>query len=374
MEEILGHLEIQHPQVIYRQISDFLRSKIVDGTIARGSKLPPTSELSKVWGVPVATIQVAMTMLVKEGLLERRPKKGTFVKERKKKLETLAILEWTDASAERFRTSVNGKLKILAEQRGLKWVNFRESEIFSVDVGESPARGGDSADRLGFDALVGVGIAPDRLARLVRLPVPTAFQCTTRAAGCIDMDHRQFVSMALDRLALKGVKSVGVLTHLLPPSPGQQASIPHNAFLIEFEKLAGQAGMQVYPEWNLNAATVCGNEVHEPSATEIEALGYQLFGKLWDQSRRPEALVAWPSTLARGVVTAILERRVEIPRDLRVVFSRTVETPFICPFDADILQTSTTAIAESLLDSVLRQYEGEQVDFRLLPYSLATAD
>ena len=72
MEEILGHLEIQHPQVIYRQISDFLRSNIVDGTIARGSKLPPTSELSKVWGVPVATIQVAMTMLVKEGLLERR--------------------------------------------------------------------------------------------------------------------------------------------------------------------------------------------------------------------------------------------------------------------------------------------------------------
>jgi DNA-binding transcriptional regulator YhcF (GntR family)/DNA-binding LacI/PurR family transcriptional regulator len=374
MEEILGHLEIKHPQVIYRQISDFLRSKILDGTIARGSKLPATSELSKVWGVPVATIQVAMTMLVKEGLLERRPKKGTYVKERKKKLETVAIVEWTDAGAERFRTSVNGKLKNLAEQRGLKWVNFRDVDIFSVDVAESPTRGGDSADSLGFDALVGAGIAPDRLARLVRLPVPTAFQCTTRAAGCIDLDHRQFVTMALDRLALKGVKSVGVLTHLFPPSPDQQASIPQNAFMIEFEKRASQAGMQVYPEWNLNASAVYGNKAHEPSGTEIETLGYQLFGKLWDQSRRPEALVAWPSTLARGVVTAILERRVEIPRDLRVVFARTAETPFICPFEADILQTSTTAIAEALLDSVLRQYEGEHVDFQILPYSLATED
>lgn len=371
MEEILGHLEIQHPQVIYRQISDFLRLKILDGTIARGSRLPPTSELSRVWGVPVATIQVAMTTLVKEGLLERRPKKGTYVNERKKKLETLAIVEWMDESAARFRSSVNGKLKILAEQRGMKWVNFREADFFPVDGADSATRRWNSADQLGFDALVGVAIAPERLARLVSLPVPTAFQGTTQAAGCVDMDHSQFVSLALDRLALQGVKSVGVLTHLFPPSPCEQAKIPQSVFLREFEKRAGQAGMQVHPEWNLNAAAVFGSKSRDLSATEMEELGYQLFGKLWDQSRRPEALVAWPSTLARGVVTAILERRVEIPRDLRVVLSRTAETPFICPFEADILQSSTTAIAEALIDSVLRQYEGEPVDFRLLPYALA---
>lgn len=374
MEEIIGYLKIQHPQVIYRQISDFLRSKILDGSIARGSRLPPTSELSRVWGVPVATIQVAMTLLVKEGLLERRPKKGTYVRERKKKLETIGIVEWTDTSAERFRTSVNGKLKILAEQRGLKWVNFREADIFSAVDENNSLRRNDGGDYLGFDALVGVSVNTDRVFRLARLPVPTAFFCTTRAAGCVDMDHAQFVSLAIDRLAAEGIRSVALLTHLFPPSPEQQPNIPQNTFLSEFEKRAAEAGMKIYPEWNLNASIVYGNEAVVLSATEQEALGYELFGKLWDQSRRPEALVAWPSTLARGVVTAILERRVEIPRDLRVVFARTLETPFICPFEAYILQSSTTAIAEALLNSILRQYEGEQVDFRLLPYVPASAD
>jgi DNA-binding LacI/PurR family transcriptional regulator len=269
---------------------------------------------------------------------------------------------------------VNGKLKILAEQRGLKWVNFREADIFLAEDEKSPVRRSDVVDRLGFDALAGVSLHPDRVFRLAQLPVPTAFFCTTRAAGCVDMDHNQFVNLAIERLAAKGIRSVALLTHLFPPSPEQQPSIPQNAFLIEFEKRAGQAGIQIHPEWNLNASLVYSNKTQDLNATEIEALGYQLFGKLWDQSRRPEALLAWPSTLARGVVTAILERRVEIPRDLRVVFARTLETPFICPFEADILQSSTTAIAEALLNSILRQYEGEQVDFRLLPYVPDSAD
>lgn len=52
-----------------------IRSK----TLEPGLKLPPTSELVRLWGLNTARIQRAMSILVQSGLLERLPRRGTFV-------------------------------------------------------------------------------------------------------------------------------------------------------------------------------------------------------------------------------------------------------------------------------------------------------
>ena len=61
------------------QITDYLREEIYSGNLKPGVRLPPTQELAAQWETHAATVHKAMEPLVKEGLLARKPRSGTFV-------------------------------------------------------------------------------------------------------------------------------------------------------------------------------------------------------------------------------------------------------------------------------------------------------
>ena len=58
-----------------------LRNQIMSGTLEPGMPLPPLSELTEKMGVARMTIRQAMNALEDEGLIERFPGRGTFVKQ-----------------------------------------------------------------------------------------------------------------------------------------------------------------------------------------------------------------------------------------------------------------------------------------------------
>ena len=60
---------------IARQIEQLIRTQ----ALPPGHKFPPTTELVKLWGSNTSRVQRAMNVLVNGGLLERRPRRGTFV-------------------------------------------------------------------------------------------------------------------------------------------------------------------------------------------------------------------------------------------------------------------------------------------------------
>ncbi|MGN9908488.1 TetR/AcrR family transcriptional regulator C-terminal domain-containing protein [Phytohabitans sp. LJ34] len=63
----------------YQRIISDVRARIADGRLAPGDRLPSTRQLAKDWGVALATATKAMTLLCQEGVLEARPRSGTFV-------------------------------------------------------------------------------------------------------------------------------------------------------------------------------------------------------------------------------------------------------------------------------------------------------
>ncbi len=65
---------------LYLQIEAILKSKILTGELKEGDRLPPENELSKQFGVSPLTVRQALSSLVVEGLLDRRPGIGTIVK------------------------------------------------------------------------------------------------------------------------------------------------------------------------------------------------------------------------------------------------------------------------------------------------------
>ncbi|HKQ76417.1 MAG TPA: GntR family transcriptional regulator [Blastocatellia bacterium] len=70
---------------LYYQLENILREKIMSGAFASGARLPTESELIRQYGVGRITVRHALAALVKDGLIERRRRRGTFVTERKTK-------------------------------------------------------------------------------------------------------------------------------------------------------------------------------------------------------------------------------------------------------------------------------------------------
>src|SRR5882757_10637743 len=62
----------------YMQVAERIRTRILDGTLAEGEKLPPARELAVAEGVAVATLGRAIDHLQVEGYIRTR-RRGTYV-------------------------------------------------------------------------------------------------------------------------------------------------------------------------------------------------------------------------------------------------------------------------------------------------------
>ncbi|MFD8544654.1 TetR/AcrR family transcriptional regulator C-terminal domain-containing protein [Streptomyces sp. NPDC059649] len=63
----------------YLRIVGEIRRRITDGELAPGDRVPSTRQISKEWGVALATATKALAALAREGLVEARPRVGTVV-------------------------------------------------------------------------------------------------------------------------------------------------------------------------------------------------------------------------------------------------------------------------------------------------------
>jgi len=64
---------------LYYQLKEILRKNILAGVWKAGEKIPTEKELSQTFGVSIAVVRQAVSLLVEEGFLVKRQGKGTFV-------------------------------------------------------------------------------------------------------------------------------------------------------------------------------------------------------------------------------------------------------------------------------------------------------
>ena len=74
-------LSIKTAEPLCLQVERFLRHQIEAGELKPAQRLPSTNELVAKWGVDRVTIQRAMARLKTDGLIERWPRRGTFVRD-----------------------------------------------------------------------------------------------------------------------------------------------------------------------------------------------------------------------------------------------------------------------------------------------------
>ena len=76
---VVGQLSKESPTPLYHQLFSLLKTRILDGTLGYGTRLPPEERLADIFNVSRITAKRAMDDLSKDALVERRRGRGTHV-------------------------------------------------------------------------------------------------------------------------------------------------------------------------------------------------------------------------------------------------------------------------------------------------------
>lgn len=356
-------LVIDRPKVVYRQISEQIRHLIVSGQLQPGTKLPASAELAAKWQTHAATIHAALTPLVKEGLLTRQPKIGTFVSKRRPRLTDVGIFYdsniWLN-QANAFKRAVHVELARLLEAERVNvhvWFDPRGEK----QRGRTWTELARAVEHRQVQAIIATDVPDEVVAWLQALPVLTAFFTNAPVRNRVLLDFDQFAEASVQLLRKQGCRSAGVISILEPGKPAAALAGSDADFYARFSDVCRAQGLEVRPEWMRMAPRFVRDEVQEE-------FGYREFKHIWRSGRRPDGLVVFPDTSVPGVVMSVLEERVAVPAELKLVAHKHAEIHFLCPLPITYLYSSTAQIARALFSQIERQFAGESCEPMVLPF------
>lgn len=201
----------------------------------------------------------------------------------------------------------------------------------------------------GVEGMIGFMVYPAMTVWMKEVGVPWTVLSSGSEDNAVDLDYSKMLSDALGRLAALGCKSAGLM---IP------TTLSGSGYLEHIDSLAERLGLTIKYEWILVA-----RESQELS-------GYNDLCALWELKQRPEGLVIFPDRSARGVVSAILEKRIRVPGDLRLILHRNAESPYVVPVPCDWVEVSVNAIAATLLANLESSWAGQPIRRQRVPLQL----
>lgn len=336
---------------IYRQIADRVREKILKGDLKSGLKMPTTEEMANEWGTNVRTMHLALSQLVKEGLLTRVPRRGTFVRAREKYLTHVGIYVNQELSMSpvcRFYQEIITNLGERMERLDIRhslWIDTRP-RCKASEPWEKLHLAARQQDIQGAIAVSSTALNRDWL---TRLPIPIAHLGGSELSTDVMLDSDQFFTLSLQRLKDKGCKTAGIIGGISPEK------------LETFLHIAKEQDIEVRDEWTRTPPSFI-----EPNLRE--QWGYEQFLAFWSLENRPEGLIVFEDIIARGVITAVLVRQVDVPGELKLVLHRNTEIPLLCPVAASFVESSCAEVAEALLQQLQREFRKERTKPILVPF------
>jgi DNA-binding LacI/PurR family transcriptional regulator len=347
-------------QAVYRRIADDLKNKILVHELAPGEKLPSKADLMKTWRVSSFTIHAAVQVLIKEGWVESIRGTGAYVANRKERFSCAGIYHGADICSEKetpFARRVH--IALLEKFRALN-----KNTLVFVDTrpeAEQKTLLPNLAEAIlhrRIQCLVYPFASQFNLPVLNQLRIPMA-TLSSQSPVTLNYDVESLFQGSMQQLAAAGCRSVGLLG-------GRFADVEDERrypFYATFRKAAKDAGLTAKDEW-ISAPT------HFLQVQEIERHGYEEFHWLWKRPDRPDGLMVFPDTMAKGAILAILECGLaNVSEKMKFLFHRNAHLDYLCPFPAMWAISDEDALAAELVAQIQKQFEGQRLSSVQIPYS-----
>jgi len=348
------------------QVGEVIREKVISGEFAAGEKIPSSREIAASLDTNSFTVLKALRDLQSEGLLISYPRRGIFVQKREEKLTCVGVYNGTSAKESLYAHAVQEALTDELQKAGIEmdvWINSRPREL----RGEPWELLVKAAERRRFQAFIGIGIKMSEIEWQQKLPVPVAFLGAPPSfRNNVTTDFRQFVEASLQELAGQGCRSVGFLAPLIGVEGGCYPDGSHDIFfdmLEHFMDVATDLGLTVKNDW----MRVYNLADFDP-VQDQEQFGHEEFLKLWSAPEKPEGLVVFPDTVARGLLLALREKQVRVPEELKLVLHKNESLGLFCPMPVTFMVSSERETAQALIEQVQKQFRGESCEPISLPF------
>ena len=362
---MMPELKIEKPRKIQHQIAEHIRNAIWSGALEQGAKLPSTKELSVQWDTHAATVHGALSILVREGLLTRRPRVGTIVRKRSEKLARIGLYYskgvWTTGAMSGFQRTLYGALQQSMERAKISstvWIDPRPEN-------QQDTPWADLVDAAASHKIQGLIVTATDMWHAEwqnKLPIPSSHFIEGKLSNGVRFNVPDFTQDGVRVLAKQGCKSVGMIAIVPTTTPDRNAV--YEMFHTRFYRTAESLGLEVRDEWVLKP---------EPEgkfrSTFHEQWGYEQFHKLWDRAEHPDGLLVYTDVVASGVMLALAERQVRVPEELKLVLHKNADVPYVCPVPATFLVSDPKEAADALLKQVQMQFDGQPVSTVAIKYS-----
>jgi len=366
MPDIFSDFKMTLPVAQHEQITAFLRQQVQSGALAAGARLPTTQELARRWGVTVTVIQAALAPLVREGLLLRRPRVGTVVRERSPMLSRVGLYRISDPTcegADHFSRRLAAVTAAQLATRGIATELF--TDLRPEDQRTAPWDHLMQAIRTGrIDAVIGCESEARVHPWLAHLSVPSVIYGAPGFANGLGHDTGQFGRDGIACLAARGCRSAGLVSvYPLDKTELDGSLSSSNDLYHGFMDAAASAGITTNPAW------ICTppHDTFLPE-TRAERFGYDGIRAMWSGPQRPEGLVVFTDLAARGVIMGLLSCLSDDQPKPHLALHRNSELGLFCPLPADFLDVSLTDLAATLIDRLERQRQGETLTWMVMPF------
>ena len=322
------------------------------------------------WKSDVKTVHHSLTQLVKEGLIVRYPKKGTFVRQREERLTCIGLYyayNYFGTSGSLYIQSLHEALKTELNIAGIEmdmWLDPRPGQ----KTGEPWAPLARAAELRKFQALIAPVTSLANLRWVTKLAVPTAFQGGANLPNHVQYNMPQFAELGLQALAKQGCRSVGLIAPMATSTVHADARPPYDGFFGRFTDLSGDLGLTIKSQW-MRVPRYEG-DLENFYRNSAEAFGYEQFLQLWKQATKPDGLIVFDDVTARGVIMALQAQQVRVPEELKLVLHKNEAIDLLCPVPATFAVSSERAMARALIEQVQKQFRGEPVEPISLPFRL----
>lgn len=332
-----------------RKITDYFREEILSGRLAPGAQLPSTHLLAAELETGVASVQRALAVLQREGLITRLPRLGSIVTEQKKELRTVAVYSFFNPQYPPgpFLRLLLGYLQIELKSRGLDCRIYHDNQRpFTL---KNVRR---HYERREFDAVVFLDIKEELHTLIPAFPAPNATFATLDAevSRCC-FPHTDLAEKVVEAFRRTGKKKISVISSIPVSSPSAPV---RSSFYRALDDAVAREGLELLPEHRSFAT----GKFPGADVENFALFAYREFKRLWALPNRPEALFLYSDDCFPGLLAALFELGVRIPEDLELLVHHNREHRMICPVECTYIENSIREYAAGILDVLMARYRG----------------
>jgi len=329
MKLIDKNFRLQTAVPLHEQIVHHVERQIASGVFSAHERLPPATQLARQWGASYVTVQRAMAQLTSAGLIERKPRRGTFVRPHAEKavIGILIAPNMMDETAHFHRAVIKHLREQIARREGCQWTcrvydglaaapagrdseNSFARQQFNIDFQNYPFKGLIELDE---NIRAWERGKPRPNLSTVRLGPP--LKCDNGRADVV-LDFYDFGRKAVEYLAGKGRTRIAYLRTREEPWKNS----PDMRGIREAAEAAGIQPAQAHQLRGISAGEALeGGIFMERSAHDLVLRLLAGWKSGRQNSRRLDALLVSDDIATRGAATALLRGGIAVPDDILVL-------------------------------------------------------